>query len=156
MLDKLVVLKLTGLFVFHWIVILISLVYVFIRSSSKWDWIYFLVIGGTALSWLVVRNECVVSLMEKKIIYDNYSVGDNTTEHPSMFLYCKNMYWGSIFGLLLEVLMCYNVFIMLQIYNSPNWLIAIVMGVYIMLITHDRIDYVNTTMRVWYNPSMPL
>ncbi len=100
MLDN--ILKLIGLFMVHWFIILVSSVYVLIRSSSKWDWVFFLVVGGSVLSWIFVKNECAVSLIEKRIIYNNYNVGDRPNEHPSMFMYYNNMYWVSIFGLFIK------------------------------------------------------
>jgi hypothetical protein len=143
-LPKRDVLKLIGLFVFHWFVILVASVYVFFRTSSKLDWFYLLVTGGTVASWFLVKNECPVSLIEKKILYDNYHIGDKTTEHPSMFLYCKNVYWELIVGVALEFLMGYNIFIMMKIYKCPNWLFVIVIGAYTMLIVNDKIDHIKT------------
>jgi hypothetical protein len=35
----------------------------------------------------------------------------------------------------------------MKIYKSPKWFLALVMGVYIMSITYDRIEYVQMSMR---------
>jgi hypothetical protein len=135
--------KLVALFIFHWVVISIASFYVIFRKNSKYDWIYFIVVCGTVASWFVVQNECPVSLIEKKIMNKQYKIGDLTTSHPSMFLYCNDLQCTTVIGIVLESLMGYGIYVMLSIYNVRSWLKTAVITSYILLILHDMYEHIK-------------
>ena len=82
------------LFLAHWFIILYTVLYVFIVSRldlSKGarlvnDVFYVVLVVGTFLHWMILKNECIISYLEKKTLDTNYVLGSDPLKNPSLFL----------------------------------------------------------------------
>lgn len=138
--DKLI---LALLFVIHWIVTIIANTYIFWRKSSRYDVVYFAIVICTIIGWILFK-ECIISLKEKRILYHNYTTGEDVTYHPSLFFYSKNVYIQNILFALITIFYTYNVVQMARIYNVPKWIIAaVVIATSVYLIYFRMVDYIR-------------
>lgn len=110
-------LSLVFLFIIHWILSLISYFYIFFRKSNKYDYIYFIIIVIIILSWFTNKQECLISHLEKSIIYPGYQYGSNPTLHPSLTFYSKNVGFQTVILTIASILMIVNVSVMMKIYK---------------------------------------
>ena len=58
--------------------------YVFIFKNNKYDIYYTTYFFLIFIHWLLLNNECILSYIEKKLINNNYTLGDNPYSHPLM------------------------------------------------------------------------
>lgn len=109
-LDK----KKLSLFIVRWIhtlVVLFNLCYIFV-FNKKYDIIYICFLSITIMHWFFLKNECVLSYIEKKIIDKNYKLGSDLYSHPftdKIFSKkIKHLYFFTQFCLYIYV--CYRFF----------------------------------------------
>lgn len=100
----------------HWGISFVCSLYVFYRKNNSLDWLYFLVICTTVISWTLTKDECIVSYWEKLCIDEKYEFNSN----PSL------PYIEVIFGdytgmvtLLIISLTVYNLYVMMTKYEVP-------------------------------------
>jgi hypothetical protein len=58
------------------------LFYVFIFKNNKYDIYYTTYYFLIFIHWLLLNNECILSYIEKKIVDENYVLGDNPYKNP--------------------------------------------------------------------------
>ena len=104
--------------IIHWIIVLISSLYVFIRTSNKYDIIYFVDVFAIILSWAIIDKECLISYWEKLCIDDKYVFGSEYTKLPFMDHVLPKCI-VPIVGFTLGVLLIYNLHEMMNIYKIP-------------------------------------
>ena len=56
--------------------------YVFLFKTNKYDLYYSIYLFIIFLHWLLFKNECIISYLEKKSIDKNYVLGSKPFEHP--------------------------------------------------------------------------
>ena len=117
------------LFILHWSATVFMTLYVFFRKNNKYDWFYIIFVSSIILHW-ILSTECIISFFEKVIIDSSYWFGKDPTHHPSLYLY--NMIPASelIIGIPVFILLVYNIYTMMRIYNLPN---PIVYAVFVSL-----------------------
>ena len=76
---------------FHFINELFISFYIFIFRTNKYDNIYVLYIFLIVLSWLFLKNECIISYIEKKLLDNTYKLGNLPYIHPYQTYYPKNL-----------------------------------------------------------------
>jgi len=87
----------------------------------------------TVVSWYIFKGECLISYFEKKIKDPNYSLGDNSFEHP----YYKTFYLYNEkdFSFVKEILSIISVFILIFYRKNNKYvkyalILAIILGFY--------------------------
>ena len=81
MLSKTIQLKIIQYF--HLFIDIIQPLYLILFFNNKKYDIYFLgFISTIILHWTLLKNECILSYLEKKIMDKNYKYGDRPYEHP--------------------------------------------------------------------------
>jgi len=71
--------------IIHWVLTVYVLGYalvVYVYGPSKWDAIYIAYIILLHVHWLFNKNECIISLYEKKEVDPDYKVGQCPYIHP--------------------------------------------------------------------------
>jgi hypoxanthine phosphoribosyltransferase len=109
------ILILIFLFIVHWIVTLFVCLYVYFRKK-KYDIIYLIVIVILILHWFINNNDCVISNIEKNIIYGNKKP---VNSNPSLNFYSDNFYFKIIILICIVTLFMYNISYMLHLYKFP-------------------------------------
>jgi hypothetical protein len=99
--------------VLHWVFLLISILYVFVRKSNKYDMVYFTTICAILLSWQITGKECIINYWEKRSVDEKYIYGTNNKGH---FLPEK---YAHIIYTFIGVLKFYNLYIMMLLYKVP-------------------------------------
>lgn len=132
-------LTLTLLFIIHWILSLISYFYVFFRKSNKYDYIYFIIVTIIILSWLTNKQECLISYLEKCILYPKYQYGSDPTLHPSLTFYSKNNVFQTFILTIASILMITNVSVMMKIYKFNTFIISLFLIIAVSYTLYFRI-----------------
>ena len=147
-------LTLTILFVVHWILSFILYFYVFIRKSRKYDYIYFIIVFIIVLGWILNKQECLISYVEKKILNSEYIYGSEPTYHPSLTFYSKNTLIQTITLTVASILMIFNLTIMMKIYKLNVIILcvflvfAVSFAIYfrlIQIVTQQHKQFLETT-----------
>jgi hypothetical protein len=99
------------------------MLYVFFRKTNDYDYAYFAVIVMVLFGWIWNDGECIVALAEKKIIDKKYVAGKFSTMNPSIFMYHGNVYLHAITLFIINLLVIYNIIIMMHIYGVNVWII---------------------------------
>ena len=60
-------------------------------KNSFYDKMVALILVAIALHWIFLKNECIISYIEKKLINKNYEAGTFPSLHPGLF-YFMNTY----------------------------------------------------------------
>lgn len=145
---------LTILFIVHWFIICVSTMYVFIRKTTKYDYVYFVVVILIILSWIINKQECIISYLEKRILDQNYQCGSDPTYHPSLTLYIQNANVQIIILTVVIILMIINLSVMMKIYKvniviiSLFLVIAIFSTIYfrlIQVVSQQQKQFLETT-----------
>lgn len=118
-------LSLTILFIVHWFIICISSFYVFIRKSNHYDYVYFGVVILVIISWLTIKQECIISYLEKKLMNSEYQCGEDPTYHPSLTLHIQNSLMQMIILTIMITLMIINLSIMMKIYRVNKIIVCL-------------------------------
>ena len=137
-------LSLVILFILHWFIICISSFYVFIRKSNHYDIMYFVVMISIIFSWLMNKQECIISYLEKKTLYPEYQYGSDPTHHPSLTLYIQNVKIQTIIVTIASILMITNLTIMMKIYKVNVIFISIFLFIAVSFTLYYRILQIVT------------
>ena len=103
--------------ILHWIVVIINCFYLFIRTDTTYDWLYFSVICITISSWTLSGGECYLSYLEKKSIDREY-VFHSSEDLP----FVKLVFGETLHGILpplFGLLQMYTAYVMLTLYKVP-------------------------------------
>lgn len=83
--------SLTLLYVLHLIVTFwqpyVVLTLIFNYKNSFYDKLVIGVLLLIAVHWICIKNECILSVIEKKIINKNYELGSYPSLHPGLFYF---------------------------------------------------------------------
>lgn len=129
----------TILFIIDWLIICVSSIYVFIRKSTKYDYIYFIVIILIIMGWLINKQECIISYLEKRLFKQNYQCGSDSTYHPSTTLYIHNANVQMFILTVIIILMMINLLVMMKIYKVHVIVIFMVLLIAIVYIIYCRL-----------------
>ena len=89
-----------SLCVVHWIIFFFLVFYVpttklILRTTYPiLDALYVCIAIGTIASWVIFKYECIISYIEKKVLYPSYVMGSMPLYHPSLYL-CSNFMRGN-------------------------------------------------------------
>jgi len=92
--------------------------YIFFFKNNKYDIYYSLYIFIIGLHWIFLKNECLLSYLEKKIKDQNYKLGSRPYNLP----YRKNFKY--IFDIM-DFLKYINIFIIIG-RNLNNWIVLLI------------------------------
>jgi hypothetical protein len=113
------------LFAFHWSIWLYTSFYGLLRRTKNFDWFYFGVITCVLYGWLLHRNECIISLIEKKINDCSYKKGSNPAFHPSLLMY-DNSIFSFVLLLFFTILQIINFLIVANDYIKNKLLLFVI------------------------------
>lgn len=81
------------LFLVHWFIILFFVFYYVVSrqllslaNTRGLDIFYMVAAAGILLHWMVLKYECIISYMEKMVLYPGYYMGKDPLANPSLFL----------------------------------------------------------------------
>ena len=87
-------------------------IYIFI-FSKKYDIYFTIYLVIIAIHWLFIKNECIISYIEKKLINNNYILGSKPFYHPFRNLMPKYLIY------LLDIMKFINIIVVLiRNYNN--------------------------------------
>ena len=75
---------------FHFIIIdvfMFSYLFVF---NIQFDFYFIIIAFLQSMHWLVLKNECIITYIEKKLLDPNYKLGDNIAYNPYENIYYFN------------------------------------------------------------------
>jgi hypothetical protein len=104
---------------FHFILDMVPFIYICF-FSKKYDIYIVIVVFLQCFHWLLLKNECSLSYLEKKILNNNYKLGDEITFIPHEDIYYLNKQ-TVIFMHLLQI--CVFIYILYR--NINNLLIVL-------------------------------
>lgn len=79
------------LHIFHWLITDVIILIYILTIPVYYDFYLILILIFQAIHWLILKNECIISYIEKKLINVNYNLGDNISLNPfEDFIYNKN------------------------------------------------------------------
>ena len=110
---------------FHCINELFISFYIFIFRTNTYDNIYILYVFLIVLSWLLLKNECILSYIEKKLLDDTYKLGDSPYIHP------YQTYYPKILQKILRFLKFLNLIVIL--YRNTENIYIILMTIFIFI-----------------------
>lgn len=114
------------LFVIHWVVWLFISFYGLIRKTKDYDWFFLATVFTVIFGWIMNKNECIISLMEKIAMNCSYRVGDRPSHHPSLLVYD--------FSLSSKIaLMCFNILQHLSLSLVLNSYIKNKLGLFVII-----------------------
>ena len=102
----------------HWSLVLFDTTYVFFRTSTKYDMVYFVVICTVIASWQVTKHECLISYWEKLAIDPNYVFNSDATNSPFVTLIFSKPFVPFVWTLIFFGT-AYNLYTMMRIYDVP-------------------------------------
>ena len=131
------------LITFHWFIMIIASFYIFIRKSSKYDTLYFIIACSIIISWTLTQDECLISYWEKLCIQPDYPFNSEPSSLPFLDLIFKEA--SIIVSVLLFVCQVYTMYSMLRVYNVPPIIILTFLYymVYFIIIKHRVEAYYN-------------
>jgi hypothetical protein len=105
---------------FHLLLDIFNCIYIFI-FPTKYDiyyasWILFVVVH-----WLLLKRECIISYIEKRILDPNYIFGSNPRYMPY-----KNAYYDKMHIMLISKIVLINTSLLYIAYRSDNWITKLV------------------------------
>ena len=106
--------------------------YIFIFRTNKYDIIFISYVFLIAIHWLFLKNECLLSVIEKKLLDKNYEIGKTPNEHP------YQNYISPIFLKIIRFMKFFNIFFILC-RNIKN--IYIVLMISVITIIQLRYEY---------------
>jgi hypothetical protein len=105
-------------YVLHVFIDIIPFIYL-LFVSKKYDIFIVTLVTIQCLHWIALKNECIISYMDKVILNENYKLGDNISYIPHE----DDMYYNKIFVILLHVLQIL-VFLIILYRNKNDLLIS--------------------------------
>jgi len=63
--------------IMHWLFVIYEFSYPFVFKNYLFDNIYVLIIVAKIISWIALKDECIISLLIKQQINKNYKAGDD-------------------------------------------------------------------------------
>lgn len=88
------------LFYLHAFIFLFSLLYPIISFkfyNIYGDLFYIIYMLAILIHWYYFYNECIISLIEKRKILNNYKIGDNTDYHPSLAYFFNKIFHSKFY-----------------------------------------------------------
>ena len=104
--------------VLHWVFILTTTLYIFVRKSNKYDMLYFTLICTIFTSWLFTGKECIISYWETLCVDSTYVYGTDATKHHFVNSVFHEKLRPIIWGLI-SILTVSNLYVMMDIYDVP-------------------------------------
>jgi hypothetical protein len=104
--------------------------YVFIFKTNKYDLYFSIYLFLIFLHWLLLKNECILSYLEKKTIDKNYVLGSKPFEHPY-----KD--WIPIqLNIFTNILKIYNIVVVI-LRNTKNYFINISLLIFLLYMIYN-------------------
>jgi hypoxanthine phosphoribosyltransferase len=91
------------------------------------------------LSWLINKQECLISYLEKKLLSQKYQYGSDPTYHPSLTFYSKDNVFQTVVLSIASILMILNLSVMMKIYKVNTFVIIIFLIIAISYTLYFRI-----------------
>jgi len=130
--------------ILHTLVSLNSVFYIFFRRDATFDFLYFIIISLTIISWNVTGKECILSYYEKKLEDPNYIYDSAPTSHPILeILSFGNKAVGSLLMTGFYILLFYNLLMMLRIYETNYFIIGMIFSIIFYNLISARIHVIN-------------
>jgi len=107
--------------------------YVFIFKNNKYDIYYTIYFCLIFIHWLLLNNECILSYIEKKLVDENYVLGDNPYSHLLMEEIPLSILITN------HLLKLYNIIIVV-FRNKKNYFIIIVLTI---IFIYQSYNYLN-------------
>lgn len=110
----------------HSFVFFFSLFYIFI-FKPKYDVLYITLAVVIMTHWLLFKNECILSYIEKKLMDKNYKMGDNVFSNPFM----DTMFNKSIVYVMLLIQLLVYAFVFYRAFHKSYPRVLVALYVYI-------------------------
>ena len=125
------------LFIIHWTITLFTCFYVFFRKNKRYDYIYFLVASIIVIHWFFFNNECIISILEKNIIYKKNKKPE--MQNPSSICYNKNIFFRNIILFITMLLWLYNISYLFLIYKLPIIFVVVLGIIFFIYLVYFRV-----------------
>jgi hypothetical protein len=119
------------LHIFHWLITdVLIFIYIF-AIPLYYDFYFILILIFQSLHWLILKNECIITYIEKKLININYTLGDDISHNPfEDFIYNKNKLLINAKNIILPLIL----FILLFYRNKNKKFVYLLIFVFIITI----------------------
>ncbi len=114
---------------FHLFNTIILSIYIFL-FPKKYDIIYVSYICIIILQWIIFKNECLTSYLEKKSYNNGYTLGTLPYEHPSIND-VNSTFYDSI-----TILIGFNIFLVLYRSSDNKYIIPLFITTFILYLLH--------------------
>ena len=114
---------------FHFLIDVFILSYLFI-FSAYYDFYLIIFIFFQAIHWLILKNECIISYTEKKLINPNYKLGYNISYIPHE----NEFYFNNDILIFIKTLLM--IIVLIFIYKRTNGIIRYLLLIDIFIIIY--------------------
>jgi hypothetical protein len=104
--------------------------YVFIFRTNKYDLYFSIYLFLIFLHWLLLKNECILSYLEKKTINKDYILGSKPFEHPYRDMIPTQL------TVITNIIKIYNIIIVI-LRNTKNYFIIISLLIFLIYIIYN-------------------
>lgn len=123
---------LVGLFLVHWLVIMYFIFYIPASRTLTNDMsmllyldiVYIVLTISVFAHWILLKFECIISYIEKRILYPNYLLGSKPFSNPSLFLGYELSQDNPMFQLInicIWAIIAYNLTIIVTTHLGPGY-----------------------------------
>lgn len=107
--------------------------YVFIFKTNQYDLYFSIYLFAIVLHWLLLKNECILSYLEKKIIDKNYVLGSKPFEHP----YSEIIPFPLL--IITRIIKIYNIIVVI-LRNTKNYFITISLLIVLLYVIYNYLQ----------------
>ena len=104
--------------------------YVFIFRTNKYDLYFSIYLFLIFLHWLLLKNECILSYLEKKTINKDYILGSKPFEHPYRDMIPIQL------TIITNIIKIYNIIIVI-LRNTKNYFIIISLLIFLLYMIYN-------------------
>jgi hypothetical protein len=82
--------------------------------TDAYDRVYLIYFILIVLSYILLKNECLISYVSKRIIDNSYRAGQKMNYYPEMYIFTKNDQHIKVYFTLMSLLYVYSLFIVVM------------------------------------------
>jgi hypothetical protein len=116
----------------HLLLCIFSILYVFLIKNKQYDYIYLKVIYFILLHWALLKGECIISYLYKKMQNNDYEIGSNTKTDDLEYFFGE---YTNYFHFFIQILTAINIYMLCKRNNIKNHVTFMFTFIYITFIS---------------------
>jgi hypothetical protein len=116
----------------HLLLCIFSILYVFLIKNKQYDYIYLIVIYFILLHWALLKGECIISYLYKKMQNNDYEIGSNTKTDDLEYFFGE---YTNYFHFFIQILTAINIYMLCKRNNIKNYITFMFIFIYITFVS---------------------